>query len=327
MRIQARVIGSGAYLPERVMSNDEIAQLVATSDEWIRPRTGITQRHLAAQGEVTSDLAVAAAQAALLDAGIGADEIDLIIVATTTPDRTFPATAVRVQHCLGAPNGPAFDIQAACTGFLYSLSLADKFIASGECRTVLLIGAETLSRILDWQDRATCVLFGDGAGALLVQAQEEDAQPPGQPASGILATCLHADGVGLESLCADGGPSLSQTVGYIRMDGQDVYRQAVERLTAVSREVLASANMDIHAVDWFVPHQANRRIMESTARRLGLEPEKLVSTIGLHANTSAASIPLALNTQYQAGHIKSGDLILLAAIGGGLTWGGALLRW
>ncbi len=326
MRGQARVIGSGAYLPERVMSNDDIAQLVDTSDEWIRPRSGITQRHLAAQNELTSDLAIAAARGALLDAGIAADAIDLIIVATTTPDRTFPATAVKVQHALGVCGGPAFDIQAACAGFLYGLSLADKFIASGEYRTVLLIGAETLSRIIDWQDRSTCVLFGDGAGALLIQAQD-DASSDIPTASGIIATCLHADGASYDSLCADGGPSLNQAVGFIRMDGQDVYRQAVERLTTVSQEVLAVAGVTISAVDWFVPHQANIRIMESVARRLTLKPEKLVSTIGLHANTSAASIPLALNTWYQAGDIKTGDLILLAAIGGGLTWASSLLRW
>ncbi len=327
------ILGCGSYLPERVVSNEELAKRVDTTDQWIVERTGIRQRHLAEDGQFTSDLAVIAAERAIEHAGISVDDIDLVIVATTTPDQTFPSTATKVQARLGMPNGAAFDIQAVCSGFLYGVSTADAFIRSGQAKTVLLIGAETFSRILDWEDRTTCVLFGDGAGAVVMQASANGAAPADESGSGhnqergVLSTHLHSDGRLNDLLYVDGGPSSTQTVGHVRMVGREVFRHAVTNLAAVVDEALEANGLEREDISWIVPHQANQRILDSTARKLNMPAERVVTTVDRHANTSAASIPLALDVAVKDGRIKRGDLILLEAMGGGLTWGSALVRW
>ncbi|WP_029012992.1 beta-ketoacyl-ACP synthase III [Niveispirillum irakense] len=324
MAIRSVILGCGSYLPARVMTNEDLTKIVDTSDEWITERTGIKSRHIAADGEKTSDLAYHAAVAALDHAGITADELDLIVLATATPDHTFPATAVKVQARLGMKRGAAFDVQAVCSGFIYALSVADNFIKAGQARTVLVIGAETFSRILDWTDRTTCVLFGDGAGAVVLRATDGEGTAQDQ---GILSTHLHSEGEHHDLLYVDGGPSSTQTVGHLRMRGQEVFKHAVVNLTEVVREALQANGLEAQDIDWLVPHQANRRIIEGTGRKLKLSPEKVVLTVDHHGNTSAASIPLALAEAVHDGRIKRGDLMLLEAMGGGFTWGGALVRY
>lgn len=323
MTVRSRIIGCGSYLPSNVLTNEELAKRVDTSDEWIVTRTGIRQRHIAADGEMTSDLAVAAATQAMEHAGVTAADIDMIIVATATPDNTFPATATKVQNRLGVI-GFAFDIQAVCSGFVYALTTADMYIRNGQVKTVLIIGAETFSRILDWQDRRTCVLFGDGAGAVVVQAVEGQGTIEDQ---GILASRLHSDGGKYNLLYVDGGPSSTQTVGHLQMEGKEVFRHAVTNLAGVIREVLADTGLEPADIDWLVPHQANRRILDSTARKFGISEDKVVITVDRHANTSAASIPLALTEAVHDGRIKRGDIVILEAMGGGFTWGASLIRW
>lgn len=320
---RSRMIGAGSYLPERILTNAELATRVDTSDEWIIQRTGIRQRRIAAEGEVTSDLAVAAAREAMNRAGVAADDIDLIIVATTTPDRTFPATACEVQAKLGVTSGFAFDVQAVCTGFLYALATADNFIRLGQATTALVIGAETFSRLLDWTDRGTCVLFGDGAGAIVLRADRHTGSTDDR---GVLGSHLRSDGRHRALLQVDGGPSLTGTVGHVRMEGREVFRHAVVNLAAAVGAVLSACDLTIDAVDWLVPHQANSRILEATARKLGLDPARVVVTVDRHANTSAASVPLALVEAIDDGRIKDRHLVLLEAMGGGFTWGSALLR-
>ena len=322
--IRSQVIGCGSYLPETVLTNAELAKRVDTSDEWIRERTGIRERRIAREGELTSDLATMAARAALLDAGIDAGELDLIICATTTPDDTFPAAATKVQARLGMSHGAAFDVQAVCSGFIYGLSVADNFIKAGQAETVLVIGAETMSRLLDWTDRSTCVLFGDGAGALVLRAHEGEGATSDR---GVLNTKLFSDGRLRELLYVDGGPSSTQTTGHLRMHGKEVFRHAVTNISAAIEASVHAAGLAIDDVDWFVPHQANQRILDGTARRLGIKPERVVSTVAEHGNTSAASVPLALAEAVSDGRIKTGDLVLLEAMGGGFTWGAALVRW
>ena len=322
MSLKAVVSGCGAYLPSKVLTNDDLSNIVDTSDEWIRERTGIRERRIAAEGENTSDLAVAAAEAALKDAGCTARDVDLIIVATTTPDRTFPATAAIVQAKLGVEEGAAFDIQAVCTGFIYALSTAAKFITSGQHKRALVIGAETFSRILDWTDRSTCVLFGDGAGAFVLEAQEES-EAAGR---GYINSYLRCDGRLVDLLYVDGGVSMSQTTGYVRMQGNKVFREAVTRISQAMEWVAADAGVDLRSVDWVVPHQANERIIKGVVKKLDLAPEQVISTIAGQGNTSAASIPLAYYQAVDDGRIKPGDLVLLEAMGGGLTWGAALIR-
>jgi len=322
MTLKAVVTGCGSYLPADVMTNHDLAALVETNDEWIRERTGIRERHIAADDERTSDLAVAAARVALANAGRTAEDVDLIIVATTTPDLTFPATAAIVQAKLDAPAGTAFDIQAVCTGFVYALSTAEKFLISGQHRCALVIGAETFSRILDWKDRATCVLFGDGAGAFVIEAMDErDAGT-----RGILGSFLRCDGRLADLLYVDGGVSATQTTGHVRMQGNKVFREAVERISAAMVAVAEQANVDPKTIDWFVPHQANERIIQGVVKKLHLRPDQVISTIARHGNTSAASIPLAYCEGVADGRIKKGDLVMLEGMGGGLTWGAALFR-
>ena len=327
------VAGCGSYLPERVVTNGELAERVDTSDEWIVARTGIRQRHIAAEGEVTSDLAFFAAERALEHAGIPASDLDLLVLATTTPDQTFPATATKVQHRLGMTNGAAFDVQAVCSGFVYGLAVADNFIKVGQAKTVVLIGAETFSRLLDWQDRGTCVLFGDGAGAVVLRAAEngEDEDEFGETGHnrgrGVLSTHIYSDGSTSDLLYVDGGPSSTQTVGHVRMNGREVFRHAVRNLAEIVHESLNANGLAADDIDWLVPHQANKRILDSTAKKLGLPADKIVVTVERHANTSAASIPLALDEALKDGRIKTGDLVLLEAMGGGLTWGAGLVRW
>ncbi|MBJ7416989.1 MAG: ketoacyl-ACP synthase III [Niveispirillum sp.] len=318
------ILGCGSYLPAKVMTNADLAQVVDTSDEWITERTGIKSRHIAADGELTSDLAYNAAVAAMAHAGVTADELDLIVLATATPDNTFPATAVKVQARLGMTRGAAFDVQAVCSGFIYALSVADNFIKAGQAKTVLVIGAETFSRILDWNDRTTCVLFGDGAGAVVLRATDGAGTSEDQ---GILSTHLHSDGNHHDLLYVDGGPSSTQTVGHVRMRGQEVFKHAVVNLADVVKEALAANGLTADAIDWLVPHQANRRIIEGTGRKLKLPAERVVITVDHHGNTSAASIPLALAEAVADGRIQRGDLMLLEAMGGGFTWGGALVRF
>jgi 3-oxoacyl-[acyl-carrier-protein] synthase-3 len=322
--IRSRIVGVGGYLPERVVTNHELAARLDTSDEWIVERSGIRQRHIAAEGQKTSDLALAAAQRALESAKLTGNDVDLLIIATATPDNTFPSTASRVQASLGMTKGAAFDIQAVCSGFIYGLSVADNFIRAGQARTALVIGAETFSRILDWNDRSTCVLFGDGAGAVVLQAEEQQA---GAAARGILSTHIHSDGRHYDLLLVDGGPSSTQTVGHLRMEGREVFRHAVVNLAAVAQEALAANGLTSKDVDWVVPHQANKRIIEGTARKLHLSSEQVVVTVDRHANTSAASIPLAFAEAVNDGRIKPGALVLLEAMGGGFTWGAALVRF
>ncbi|CAH1661382.1 beta-ketoacyl-(acyl carrier protein) synthase III [Hyphomicrobiales bacterium] len=323
-RLRSVVCGGGAYLPERIMTNSDIAGLVETSDEWIVQRTGIRARHIAAEGETTSMLAVRAAQAALTDAGVSADEIDLIIVATSTPDYTFPATATQVQAELGITHGAAFDLQAVCSGFVFALATADKFLTSGSHRRALVIGAETFSRLLDWSDRTTCVLFGDGAGAIVLEAQEVSGGPGDR---GVLTTHLRSDGRHRNKLFVDGGPGSTRTVGHLRMEGREVFRHAVGMITDVIEDAFRATGFTAQDIDWFVPHQANKRIIDASAQKLGIAPEKVVITVDQHGNTSAASIPLALAAARADGRIKRGDLVLLEAMGGGFTWGSALVRW
>jgi 3-oxoacyl-[acyl-carrier-protein] synthase III len=322
--IYARFLSVGSYLPERCVLNTDLPAILETSDSWIIERTGIRQRFIAAEGELTSDLATAAAHVAITRAGISPQEIDFIIVATATPDQTFPATATRVQHKLGLTRGFAFDVQAVCSGFIYALSIADAMLKAGHGKTALVIGAETFSRILDWEDRTTCVLFGDGAGAVVLRAD------PGKAIDrprGILASKLCSDGRHNQLLFVDGGPSSTQTVGHLRMKGKEVFRHAVTNLTSVMGDVLAIAGADAEDVNWIVPHQANRRILEGTALKLGLPLERVIITVDQHANTSAASVPLALDTAVSDGRIQPGHTILLEAMGGGFTWGAALARW
>jgi 3-oxoacyl-[acyl-carrier-protein] synthase III len=324
MAFRARVIGCGGYLPERIVTNAELAERLDTSDEWIAQRTGIRQRHVAAPGELTSDLARKAAERALAQAGVTGAEIDLIVLATATPDNTFPATATRLQAQLGMTRGSAFDVQAVCSGFIYALATADNFIRAGQAKTALVVGAETFSRILDWQDRGTCVLFGDGAGALVLSAARAEGE---QNEPGVLSTHLHSDGRYYNILYVDGGPSSTATTGFLRMEGKEVFRHAVHRLAEVVDEALAGNGLSARDLDWLVPHQANRRIIDSMAKRLNLPASKVVMTIDRHANTSAASVPLALAEAVGDGRIRPGHLVLMEAMGGGLTWGAALVRW
>jgi 3-oxoacyl-[acyl-carrier-protein] synthase-3 len=318
------VLGCGSYLPRQILSNAELAERIDTSDEWIVQRTGIKQRHIAAEGEFTSHLATHAARAALADAGIDAQAIDLIVLATSTPDNTFPATAVAVQNELGIHHGAAFDLQAVCTGFVFALATADNFLRAGAFRRALVIGAETFSRILDWNDRGTCVLFGDGAGAVVLEAQPQ----PGEPTDrGILTTHLRSDGRHKSKLYVDGGPSSTQTVGQLRMEGREVFKHAVGMITDVIVDAFKATGASAEEIDWFVPHQANKRIIDASAHKLHIAPQKVVLTVDLHGNTSAASIPLALSVAVRDGRIKKGDLVLLEAMGGGFTWGSALVRW
>jgi 3-oxoacyl-[acyl-carrier-protein] synthase-3 len=317
----SRLLGTGSALPRRIVTNAELAERVDTSDEWITARTGIRQRHIAGEGETTATLAIAAARAALEDAGVEASSIGLIVLATATPDNTFPATATKVQAALGCQGGIAFDVAAVCSGFLYALATADSLLRTGMARRALVIGAETFSRILDWEDRTTCVLFGDGAGAVVLEAPSGDT-----PGVGILGTMLHADGDQHDLLYVDGGPSSTQTVGHVRMRGQEVFRHAVVNLSNVLKEVLEQTGISPDELDWIVPHQANARILDATARKLGIAPEKVVVTVDRHANTSAASVPLALDVARKDGRIKPGDLVMLEAMGGGFTWGASLIR-
>jgi 3-oxoacyl-[acyl-carrier-protein] synthase-3 len=317
-------IGCGSYLPARVLTNNDLARMVDTSDDWITQRTGIRERHIAADNETTSDLALAAARAALADAKVDAKSIDLIVLATSTPDNTFPATAVAVQAALGITHGAAFDLQAVCSGFVYALATVDGLLRSGAFRRALVIGAETYSRILDWKDRATCVLFGDGAGAFVVEAVS---QPGTHADRGLLATRLRSDGRHKTKLYVDGGPSSTGTVGKVRMEGRAVFKHAVAMISDVVFDVFKTAGYTAADIDWFVPHQANKRIIDDSAHKLGIAPEKIVTTVDRHGNTSAASIPLAVAVAVADGRIKRGDLVLLEAMGGGFTWGAALLRW
>jgi len=322
--IRPVVLGCGSYLPARILTNDELARSVDTTDEWIVQRTGIRERHIAAAGEMTSDLALNAARNALANARVEADTIDLIVVATSTPDQTFPATAVTVQAGLGITHGAAFDLQAVCSGFVFALAVADGLMRSGAHRRALVIGAETFSRILDWSDRTTCVLFGDGAGAVVLEAQEQ----PGTSADrGLLTTHLRSDGRHKAKLYVDGGLSATQTVGHLRMEGREVFKHAVAMITDVIDDAFAATGYTAVDIDWFVPHQANKRIIDGSAHKLGIAPEKVVITVDRHGNTSAASIPLALVDAVADRRIKRGHLVLLEAMGGGFTWGSALLRW
>ena len=314
----------GAYLPERIVTNDDLARDLDTSDEWIRDRTGIKERHIAAPGELTSDLATMAASRALARAGIAAEAVDLLIVATSTPDHTFPATATAVQRKLEMGPAIAFDLQAVCAGFAYALATADNFIKAGQAETALVIGAETFSRILDWSDRSTCVLFGDGAGAVVLGAAE---QPGTSLDQGIIATALAADGRQYAHLQVDGGPSSTQTVGHLRMNGREVFRHAVAQLSNAANAVLHQAGLGIDDVDWLIPHQANQRIIDAVGKRLEIPAAKVVVTVAEHANTSAASIPLALDHLWASGRLERGDLLLMNAMGGGFAWGAALARW
>lgn len=320
---RSQIVGCGGYLPERVVTNHELAEKLATSDEWIRQRTGIGERRIAAEGELTSDLAVCAARRALQRAGFGGGDLDLLVLATATPDHTFPATASKVQAQLGMNRGAAFDVQAVCSGFIFALAVADNAVRLGQARTALVIGAETFSRILDWTDRGTCVLFGDGAGAVVLKAVPET----GGDGRGVLSTHLHSDGRQHDILFVDGGPSTTGTTGHLRMEGRDVFRQAVQHLTEVVDEALAANGMTGADIDWLVPHQANSRIIDAIERKLGLPAGKTVLTIERHANTSAASIPLALDEAVADGRIRPGHLVLMEALGGGLTWGASLVRW
>ncbi|WP_277614005.1 beta-ketoacyl-ACP synthase III [Qipengyuania spongiae] len=319
--IRSVITGTGSALPAQAVSNAELAERVDTTDDWIVERTGIRQRHIAGEGETTSTLATEAARKALDAAGIAADEIGLIVLATATPDHTFPATATQVQHALGCGTGIAFDVAAVCSGFLYALATADSMLQTGMAKKALVIGSETFSRILDWEDRTTCVLFGDGAGAVVLEAREVEEDGPG-----IIATKLHADGEHKELLYVDGGPSTTGEVGKLRMKGREVFRHAVVNLADVLREVIERAGVAVEEIDWVVPHQANARILDATARKLGLPAEKVVVTVDRHANTSAASVPLALDVAVRDGRISKGDLVMFEAMGGGFTWGAALAR-
>ena len=322
--LRSVILGCGSYLPARILTNSELARSVDTTDDWIVQRTGIRERHIAAPGELTSDLALQAARAALANAQVEASAIDLIVLGTSTPDQTFPATAVTVQAGLGITAGAAFDLQAVCSGFVYALSVADSLLRSGAHKRALVIGAETFSRILDWNDRTTCVLFGDGAGAVVLEAQEGTGTTADR---GILTTHLRSDGRHKAKLYVDGGPSSTQTVGHLRMEGREVFKHAVAMITDVIYDAFTATGTSAADIDWFVPHQANKRIIDGSAHKLGIAPEKVVITVDRHGNTSAASIPLALTDAVADRRIKRGNLILLEAMGGGFTWGSALLRW
>ena len=322
--IRSVIRGVGAHLPKRIMTNDDLARLVDTSDEWIKERTGIEQRHIAEEGELTSDLGIAASRQALVRAGIDPTDIDLVVCATSTPDRTFPATAVRIQFGLGITKGAAFDVQAVCSGFVYALTVADNFLKTGQFKRAVVVGAETFSRILDWEDRGTCVLFGDGAGALVLEAQT---QLGSREDRGILATRIRSDGRYEDLLYVDGGPGSTKTTGHLRMNGREVFRHAVQKISGVMEETLVMTGYAADEIDLFVPHQANKRILDGIAKRLGIPHEKIVVTLAKHGNTSAASIPLALNQAVEDHRLAEGQLVLMEAMGGGLTWGAALARW
>ncbi|MGE4012826.1 MAG: beta-ketoacyl-ACP synthase III [Alphaproteobacteria bacterium] len=324
MNQRAIVVGSGSYLPEKILSNVDLANVVDTTDAWITERTGIKRRHVAAEGEFTSHLAIHAATEALQRAGMTGEDIDLIVLATTTPDSTFPATATRVQAALGCKGGAAFDVQAVCSGFVYGLSVANNALMLGQAKNALVIGAETFTRLLDWSDRSTSVLFGDGAGAIVLRAEKVNGEPNQR---GVLSTHLHSDGRLYDLLYVDGGPSTTRTTGHVRMSGQEVFKHAVTKLAETVNVALAANNLTAKDVDWFVPHQANKRIIDSTARKLGLDPNKVILTVAEHANTSAASIPLALHQGVKDGRIKQGDVLVLEAMGGGLSWGSSVIRW
>ncbi len=324
LTVRSAVAGVGSALPKRIMTNADMAKIVDTSDEWIVERTGIRARHIAGDGETTRSLAVEAARNALDNANLSADQIDLIIVATSTPDNTFPATATLVQADLGMTKGMAFDVQAVCSGFIYAMTTADAMIRAGQAKTALVIGAETFSRILDWTDRGTCVLFGDGAGACILTSVEGSGTVADQ---GILASKLHSDGRYHNKLYVDGGPSTTKTVGLLRMEGREVFKHAVTNLASVVGEVTALAGISASEIDWLVPHQANRRILEGTAKKLGIPEARVVITVDKHGNTSAASIPLAFDEAVRDGRIKRGQLVLMEAMGGGFTWGAVLLRY
>ena len=322
--LRSVVLGCGAYLPEGILTNAELAQRIDTSDEWIVQRTGIRRRHIAAEGEFTSHLALHAARSALADAQVDAQSIDLIVLATSTPDNTFPATAVAVQNGLGIHHGAAFDLQAVCSGFVFALATADNFLRTGSFKRALVIGAETFSRILDWSDRGTCVLFGDGAGAVVLDAQPQ----PGLPSDrGVLTTHLRSDGRHKSKLYVDGGPSSTRTVGYLRMEGREDFKHAVGMITDVIVDAFEATDTSADDIDWFIPHQANKRIIDASAHKLHIAPRKVVLTVDRHGNTSAASIPLALSVAVSDGRVKKGDLVLFEAMGGGFTWGSALVRW
>ena len=316
--------GVGSYLPKRVLTNADLAKMVDTSDEWIVERTGIRARHIAADGELTSDLGIAAARQALVRAGIDPVDIDLVICATATPDRTFPATAVRIQQGLGVTKGAAFDVQAVCSGFVYALTIADNFLKTGQFKRAIVVGAETFSRILDWEDRTTCVLFGDGAGAVVLEAQPQHGEREDR---GILATRIRSDGRFEDLLYVDGGPSSTQTVGHLRMNGREVFRHAVQKISGVIEETLVMTGYAADEIDLYVPHQANQRILDGVLKRLGVQAEKIIVTLDRHGNTSAASIPLALNQAFEDHRINEGSLVLMEAMGGGFTWGAVLARW
>ena len=316
--LNTKIIGCGHYLPKKILKNNDFKKFVDTSDEWIFSRTGIKQRHIAEKEELTSDLAIKASQNALDSAKLKADKIDCIIIATTTPDETFPSTATKVQNFFKIQNIPSFDIQAVCSGFIYSLQIADSFIKAKNAKRILVVGAETLSKIVDWEDRRTCVLFGDGAGAVILEATNEN--------KGLLSTNIFSDGSWHDSLFADGGPSINQKVGKIRMKGQDIFKQAVNKLAESTKLSMKSCGLTINDIDWFIPHQANQRIILSTAKKIGIDENKTISTVRYHANTSAASIPLALSASLSSGLIKKESIIALCAIGGGLTWGSCILR-
>ena len=322
--IRSVVLGCGSYLPERILTNAELATRLDTSDEWIVQRTGIRQRHVAAEGEFTSHLAIKAARAALHHARLDAQAIDLIVLATSTPDNTFPATAVAVQDGLGIHHGAAFDLQAVCSGFVFALATADNFLRAGAYKRALVIGAETFSRILDWNDRGTCVLFGDGAGAVVLEAQTEQGKTSDR---GVLTTHLRSDGRHKSKLYVDGGPSSTQTVGLLRMEGREVFKHAVGMITDVIVDAFNATGLTAEDIDWFIPHQANKRIIDASAHKLHIAPQKVVLTVDQHGNTSAASIPLALAVAVKDGRVKKGDLVLFEAMGGGFTWGSALVRW
>lgn len=322
--IRSTVLGCGSYLPEKSLTNEELATMVDTSDDWIVQRTGIRKRHIASPGEFTSHLAVKAARRALDSAGLEPTDIDMIVLATATPDNTFPATAVTVQNELGIHHGFAFDVHAVCSGFVFAMATADNFLRAGQARRALVIGAETFSRILDWEDRTTCVLFGDGAGAVVLEAREAEGTLADR---GVLTTHLRSDGSHKSKLYVDGGPSSTQTVGHLRMEGKEVFKHAVGMITDVIEDAYKATGFGSDDLDWFVPHQANKRIIDASAKKLGIAPEKVVTTVDQHGNTSAASIPLALDTAVRDGRIKQGDLVMLEAMGGGFTWGSVLLRW
>ncbi|MBL4892072.1 MAG: ketoacyl-ACP synthase III [Rhizobiaceae bacterium] len=322
--IRSVITGCGSYLPENVVTNDDLAKTVDTTDEWIVQRTGIRQRHIAAEGETTADLGEKAARAAMKDAGITADDLDLIILATSTPNNTFPATSVEIQHRLGMNHGAAFDTQAVCSGFVFAMTTADQYIKTGFAKRILVIGAETFSRILDWEDRTTCVLFGDGAGAVVVEAREGEGNVSDQ---GILTCQIRSDGSHKDKLYVDGGPSTTQTVGHLRMQGKEVFRHAVGMIADVIVASFEATGLDADDLTWFIPHQANKRIIDASAKKLKISPDKVVITVDHHGNTSAASIPLALCEAVANGKVKKGDLLMLEAMGGGFTWGAILLRW